>query len=187
MVGPIDLKQKGNEWTGCYTDKGTFDLDLWPWNFKVKLYIGNGRPDCHAMKGTGVDRMPLCETLRKWVNWMLRWLGYLWPWIFEVKLYLGNGRPDCHGTKGTGVDKMPWCQTPRKWVNWMQHWLGYFNLELWPWIFKVKLYLGNGRPDCHGTKGTVVDRMPWCETLWKLVKGTLRWLEYLWPWICKVK
>ena len=49
------------------------------------------------MKGTGVVRMPWCETLRKWVNWMLRWLGYLWTWIFKVKLYLGNGRPDCHG------------------------------------------------------------------------------------------
>ena len=21
-----------------------------------------------------------CETKRKWVNWMLHWLGYLWPW-----------------------------------------------------------------------------------------------------------
>ena len=55
-----------------------------------------------------------CETKRMWVNWMLRWLGYLWPWpwlwpwiIIKVKLYLGNGRPDCHGTKETGVDRMP--------------------------------------------------------------------------------
>ena len=83
----------------------------WPWIFKVKLYLGNGRPDCHGTKGTGVDRMPWCETLRKWVNWTLRWLGYLWPWILKVKLYLGNGRPHCHGTKGTGVDRMPWCET----------------------------------------------------------------------------
>ena len=29
MVGPIDVKQKGNESTGCYVDKGTFDLDFW--------------------------------------------------------------------------------------------------------------------------------------------------------------
>ena len=69
----------------------TFDLDLWPWIFKVKLYLGNGRPDCHGMKGMGVDRMRWCETLRKWDNWMLCWLGYLWPWIFKVKLYLGIG------------------------------------------------------------------------------------------------
>ena len=54
--------------------------------------------------------MPWCETLRKWVNWMLRWLGYLWPWIFKVKLYPRNGRLDCHGTKGTGVVRMPWCK-----------------------------------------------------------------------------
>ena len=93
---------------------------------------------------------------------MWRWLGYLWPWIFKVKLYFGNGSPDCHGTKGTGVDRMPWCETLRKWVNWMWRWLGY--LWPWSWIFKVKLYLWNGRPDCHGTKGTGVDRMPWCET-----------------------
>ena len=37
MVGPIDVKQKGNEPTGCYAAKGSFDLDLWPWIFKVRL------------------------------------------------------------------------------------------------------------------------------------------------------
>ena len=168
---------------------------LWPWpltlNFIVKLYLGNGRPECHGTKGTGVDRMPWCETLKKRVNCMLHWLGYLWPWIFKVKLYLGNGRPDCHGMKGTGVNRMPWCETQRKLVNWMLGWLGY----LWPWPlvlnFQGQLYLGNGRPNCHGTKGTGVDRMPWCETLRKWVKRALCWLGYLWlyprPWIFKVK
>ena len=96
-VGPFDVKLKGNE-SGCFTDWGIFDLDLWPWIFKDKLYNGNGRLDCHGIKGTGVDRMPWCETLRKWINWMLCWLGYIWPWpltwIFMVKLHLGNGRPD---------------------------------------------------------------------------------------------
>ena len=62
MVGPIDVKQKGNKSTGCCADWGTFDLDLWPWIFKVKLYLGNGRPDYHVTKGMGVDRMPWCET-----------------------------------------------------------------------------------------------------------------------------
>ena len=103
-----------------------------------------------------------------------------WPRIFKVKLYLGNGRPDCRGTTGTGVDRMPWCETLRKWVNWTLHWLGY--IWPWPWIFKFKLYFGNGGSDCHGTKGTGVDRMPWCETLWKWVNWTLRWLGYLRPW-----
>ena len=37
--------------------------------------------------------MRWCETLWKWDNWMLCWLGYLWPWIFKVKLYLGIGGP----------------------------------------------------------------------------------------------
>ena len=36
-----------------------------------------------------------------------------------------------------------WCETKRKWVNWMLH-MFTFDLDLWPWIFKVKLYLGNG-------------------------------------------
>ena len=103
---------KKNESAGCYAEKGTFDLDLWPWIFKVNLYLGNGRPDCHGMKGMGVNMMPWSEILRLWVNWMLRWLGYLWPWplTFKVKLYLGNGRPDYYGMKGTGVDRMPGCE-----------------------------------------------------------------------------
>ena len=57
-------------------------------------------------------------------------------------------------------DRMPWCGTLRKWVKWTLHWLGY----LWPWILMVKLCLGNGRPDCHRTKGTGVDSMSWCKT-----------------------
>ena len=57
-----------------------FDLDRWPWIFKVKLYVGNGRPDCHGTnKGTGVDMMPWCETLKKWVNKTLCWLGCFRP------------------------------------------------------------------------------------------------------------
>ena len=78
------------------------------------------------------------------------------------------------------------CETKRKWVKWMLRWQGYpwpwpltFDLDIWPWIFKVKLYLGNGRPDCHRTKGRGVDRMPWSETLRKRVNWTLRWLGYL--------
>ena len=108
----------------------TFDLDLWSWIFKVKLYLGNGRSDCHGTKWTWGDRVPWCEKLRKWVNWMLRCLGYLWSWIFKVKLYLGNGRPDCHRTKGTGVDKLSWCETLRIWFKLTLHWLGC----LWPSI-----------------------------------------------------
>ena len=56
-----------------------------PWIFKVKLYLGNGRPNCHGTKGTGVNRMPSCETLRKWINWTLHWLGYFWPIPFTLK------------------------------------------------------------------------------------------------------
>ena len=40
----------------------TFDLDLWPWIFKVNLYLGNGRLDCHGMKERGKDSMPWCKT-----------------------------------------------------------------------------------------------------------------------------
>ena len=57
-----DVKNKGSESSGCCTDWGTFHLDLWPWIFKVKLYLGHGRPHCDGMRRTGVHRMPCCET-----------------------------------------------------------------------------------------------------------------------------
>ena len=68
--------------------KFALPFDFWPWIFKVKLYLGNGRPDCHGTKGTGVDKMSWYETLRKWVNWMLHWLGYLWSWPLTFKFKL---------------------------------------------------------------------------------------------------
>ena len=46
--------------TGCHTVPftSTFDLDLWPWIFKVKWYLGNGRPDCHGKwDGSGYDAL----------------------------------------------------------------------------------------------------------------------------------
>ena len=60
-IGCPDVKHYGNESTGHCTDWGTFDLDFWPWIFKVKLYLGNGRPDCHGTKVMGVNRMPWCK------------------------------------------------------------------------------------------------------------------------------
>ena len=147
----------------------TFDFHLWPWIFKVKLYLGNGRPDSHGTEGTGVDGIPWCETLRKWVKWTLCWLGYLWPWPltlnFQGQIVSREWEVRLHGAKGTGVDRMSWCETLRKWVNWTLCWLGYLG----PWIFKVKLYLGNARPNCHETKGAGVDRMP--QPLWPWDKG----------------
>ena len=143
-----------------YTVYINFIIVIWLWNKK--------------------EMSPLDATLSR-VSLTLTFVLDLWPWIFKLKLYLGNGRPDFHGAKGTGVDRMPWSETLRKWVNWVLRWLGTFDLDLWRWIFKVKLHLGNGRPDCHGTEETVVDRTPWCETLRKWVNRTLRWLGYLWP------
>ena len=104
--------------------------------------------------------MAWCETLRKWVIWMLRWLGYFWPWIVKVKLYLGNGRPECHGTKVTGSIGCPEVkhESTGRCADW-----GTFDLCLWPCILKVKLYLGNGRPDRHGMKEMGVNKMPWCK------------------------
>ena len=57
----------------------TFDFDIWPWILKVKLYLGNGRPDCHRTKGTGVDRMPWCEAqpLGDPRQRILLWTGWL--------------------------------------------------------------------------------------------------------------
>ena len=152
---------------------------LWPWPLTLIfylefsrsdcMYLGNGKPDCHGKKGTGVDRMPWCETLRIWVNRMLHWLGYRWHWPLTLNFSRSNcisgmGSPIVMERRGRGSIGCPWCETPRKWVNRTLRWLGYLWPWLWPWIFMVKLYLGNGKPDGHGTKGTGVDRMPWCET-----------------------
>ena len=191
-VGPIDVKQKGNESAGCYADQGTFDLDLWPWPwlFKVKLYVRNGRPDCHGTKGIWIDRMPWCETLKKWVNWMLRWLRYLWRWIFKGNLYLGNGRPDCHGTKGTGFDMMPWCETLRKCMNWTLHLLWY----LWPWPLTFNFQGQIISPEWEAllllNERDSLDMIPWCETLKGLSQHhaalTRVRVICLWPWIFKL-
>ena len=51
MDGPNYVKQKGNE-------SATLTRVPLTLNFQVKLYLGNGMPDCHGTKGTGVDRMP---------------------------------------------------------------------------------------------------------------------------------
>ena len=88
----------------------------------------------------------------------------LWPWISKVKLYLKNRRPDCHGRKGTVIDRMLWCErSGNESTGRCAEW-GTFDLDNWHWSLKVKLYLGNGTPDCHGTKWTGVDWMSWCET-----------------------
>ena len=60
-IGCPDVKHKGNESKGRCADWGTFDLCLRPWIFKVKLYPGNGRPDCHGTKDMGVNMMPWCK------------------------------------------------------------------------------------------------------------------------------
>ena len=36
-----------------------------------------------------------CETKRHWVNWMLRWLGYIWPWPSTLIFDLEFTRSDC--------------------------------------------------------------------------------------------
>ena len=146
----------------------TFDLHLWPWIFKVKLYLGNGCPDCHGTKGTGVNMMPWCETLRKWVNWTLRWLGVPLTLIFDLQF----ARSNCISGMG-GLLIMERKRRESKGCPDVKHWgnestgrcpdRGTFDLCLWSSIFKVKLYLGNGRPDYHGMKGMGVNRMPWCK------------------------
>ena len=111
MVGPIDVKQKEMSRLDATLTRVpltlTFDLEF----SRSNCISGMGGPIAMEWKGQG--SMSWCETLRKWVNWMLGWLGYPWPWplTFKVKLYLGIWRPDCHGTKGTGDDRMPWCET----------------------------------------------------------------------------
>ena len=128
-----------------------------------------------------------CESKRKWVNWMLRWLGYLWTWPLTLTLNF-QGKMVSRGWEarlswnervGNRKDALMW-NTKEMGQNWTLRWVGY----LWPWplTLKVKLYLGNGKPDCHGTKGMGVDRMTWCETSRKWVTWMPHWLGYLWPW-----
>ena len=83
-IGCPNVKHQGNESSGCCADWGTFDIDLpWPWpltlNCQGQIVSQEWEAQSHATKGTGVDRMPWCETLRKWVIRTQRWLGYFWP------------------------------------------------------------------------------------------------------------
>ena len=146
------------------------DLDLWPWIFKVKLYLGMGGPIVMEQK---VRELLGCPDVKHWgnessghcANWGTFDLD-LWPWIFKIKLYPGNRRPDCHGTKGTGVDRMLWCETLRKWVKRTLRWLGV------PLIFTFDLEFS--RSHCiWGMGGRIVMKwkgresmacMPWCKT-----------------------
>ena len=106
----------------------TFDPDRWPWIFRVKFNLGNGRPDCDGTKGTGVDMMPWCETLRKWVNWMLRWLGYIWPWPlnmnFQGEIVSRKWEAGLSWNQGNGGDRMSRCETLRERIKRMLRWLG---------------------------------------------------------------
>ena len=87
-------------------------------NFLVKLQMGFFPIEhsiCYIL-GMGWSRW--CETKRKWVNRMLRWLGFLWHWHltfnFKVKLYPGMGFLKfvislhkwfgCHETKSKHID-----------------------------------------------------------------------------------
>ena len=49
MVGPIDVKQKGMSQLDATLTRVpltlTLTFDLWPWIFKVKMYLQNRRPD----------------------------------------------------------------------------------------------------------------------------------------------
>ena len=88
----------------------TFDLEF----SRSNCISGMGGQIVMERRGTGVDRMPWCETVKKWVNGTLRWLGYFWPLpltlYFQGQIVSRNGRPDSHGTKGTGVYRIPWCK-----------------------------------------------------------------------------
>ena len=48
-----------------------------------------------------------CETKRKWVNWMLCWLGYLLPWPLTLNFDLEFSRSNCISGMG-GPIVMEW-------------------------------------------------------------------------------
>ena len=100
-----------------------------------------------------------CETKRKWVNWMIRCLGYLWPWPLTLTFDLEFSRSNCISGLGRGdwAIVMEWNQSTRRCADWVT-----FDLDLWPWIFQGRIV--SREWEARWTKGTGVDRMPWCET-----------------------
>ena len=112
-----------------------------------------------------------CKTKRKWVNWMLRWLGCLWPWPlilnfqgqivswewdFKVKsgiCYISAKNGSISTTKkGKHID---WT-LGLKWDHrvWPWPWP-------WPWIFKVKCLIATKRKanisiELQASNGTMI-------------------------------
>ena len=91
----------------------------------------------------------------------------------------------------------------QKWFNWMPRWLGYLKIDLWPWIFKVKLYLWNGTSNvkygicyvksgiCYiSAKNALFATKKTQHICWNL---GLKWDHQVWlwpwpwPWLLKVK
>ena len=58
---------------------------------------------------------------------------------------------------------MPWCETLRKLVIGTLCWLGYFWHLALTLNFQGHVVSQEWRPDCHGTTGMGVNRMPWCK------------------------
>ena len=134
MVSLVDVKQKVNEWTGCYASKGTFDLECSRsnyisgmglqgqiWNL---LYLSQKWFDCH-------------ETKNKHINWTLclKWDHQVWPWPWSWPL---NFQCQILNLLHLSQKWCDWHEMKSKYINW--------NLGLkwdqwvwpWPWPWPVK-------------------------------------------------
>ena len=120
------------------------------------------------------DTIYLVPTI-KWeqlIQSLQNWLGYLWPWPFTLTFHLEFFRSNCISGMGCPIvterkgRESVGCPDVKHYGNestgCCADW-GTADLCLWSWIFKVKLYLRNWRPDCHGTTEMGVNRMPWCR------------------------
>ena len=116
-----------------------------------------------------VDRMPWCETLRKWVNRTLGWLGYFWPlpltlnfqgqilsWEWEARLSW-NERIEL--SEPINKDMM------------LTHW----PLGIGGWDIFCKMALRWMSLDLFDDKSTLVQVMAWC------CQATSHYLSQCWP------
>ena len=112
---------------------------------------------CHILEMVSPIDM---KQKRKWVNWMLCWLGYLWSWHLTLTFDLENSRSNCiSGMGGSIVMEQKWqetlgcpdvkhnhCVTPRQRIFLRTGWLkmSAFPSTLWVWDHETIFYpLGN--------------------------------------------
>ena len=162
-------------WLSMSTSPMTLTLDFQGPILKM-LYLRYGRADWHGTKGVWVDRM--LHLLSDFQRSPHPWPS---PWIFKVKFW-----KSCISGMGWPIDmELKGCESIKCWthvVTFNVHLTHDLDLGFSRSNSLKMLYLRNGRPDWHGTKGMWVDRMS--HQLFDFQPWLQRWP---WTWIFKVK